>query len=54
MNSNNPLVKIKHNFVLDRKILFIENGCQDSRNVLNKIKLIFQPSFTFNLLILLI
>jgi hypothetical protein len=29
MNSNNPLVKIKHNFVLDRKILFIDSNDRD-------------------------
>lgn len=29
MNSNNPLVKTKHNFVLDRKILFIDSNDRD-------------------------
>lgn len=29
MNSNNPLVSCKHNFVLDRKILFIDSNDRD-------------------------
>ena len=29
MNINNPLVKTSHNFVLDRKILFIDSNDRD-------------------------
>lgn len=29
MNSNNPLIKTSHNFVLDRKILFIDSNDRD-------------------------